>query len=604
MSQLAATNVSTQSSTSLFEQLLRSLCNDDRVFGEPAYLSIQRLLSFDGRLPLSHAWDSLLDYETYLITYLQDLPNLRIEETEHTSRHTKPLRIYYNGLGRLHVRSLDEPFPAYKEELGIYPIGYLNAPDALMLWAQKAASVGLREEELLRTQLDNFLATQEQNGALQEVIDAVYDAARHVEAVSFYVDDDFFSVVEGFTTLVDKESKSGLLSRIRQLPTMQWSPPQRVCVAGMYALFSSGKSVRFEEFNGKNMSARRLFARLNDLVRDYYTHGASLEREETSRLIDLATAVRTASEQSVGQAWLRYRLVNGLTFLKTERITLAEQDDANIVRIPENIVALFENYVGPFDNTLPYQHIFSALADSVIKDTLTALPCYVPNGPADSPLEELIQEIVTSAMLSVEADYGMSSSIRRPGALVADNERDIITTVLSLTPADFYCCITSRPGLQELLGDRIQRHIYAAVQGRMQFNRWHFIPGNFDRSKIPSNRHFFYPPLLPDLAEWSDHHHAGHTRAPVRYSIRCPGPDMNLQPLQIAAHSYRGFYDIRVVRMDGTPFTLKELHTVRRHCLWMGEVWKRISNACTSHKDALCIRGFAKGQGYEPHASR
>ena len=41
--------------------------------------------------------------------------------------------------------------------------------------------------------------------------------------------------------------------------------------------------------------------------------------------------------------------------------------------------------------------------------------------------------------------------------------------------------------------------IAASVQKRMMFNRWHFIPGNVERERVPRTRHWYYPPLVPLL---------------------------------------------------------------------------------------------------------
>jgi hypothetical protein len=212
-----------------------------------------------------------------------------------------------------------------------------------------------------------------------------------------------------------------------------------------------------------------------------------------------------------------------------------------------------------------------------------------------SPVEGWIQQIVAGAVEMTASDYGMSSSLRNvlPFAQASSDE-ELIAHVASLTTKDFFCCVTSRPGLAQLIGPSIEHDVYQAVAMRMQFNRWHFICGNFPRASIPAGRHWFYPPLLPDHAEWSDVWHGGHIKAGVRYSVRAPGPDMTLLPLVIGRHTYRGFYDVRTVRMAGTPFDLDDLLAVRQHCLWMGALWRRLATS------SVMIAGFQPGVGYEP----
>jgi len=476
-------------------------------------------------------------------------------------------------------------------------------PKAILARAEVAAAPGLAEEARLRTEVDVLLHAVARGGQLQSLIDLVDDAVRRVEAVCLYVDDELFSVVERFTSLIDKEGQRGLLSELREKPLGEWTPAQRLGVAGLRALFLSGRSVRFEEFNGKQMTARRLFARLRELAQSYVKHGAKLDLTTQSGLFALATAVGQAAQQSVGQEWLRYRWINGLTFLKTERLACTPKSSEVDHAIPESIANLYACWVGkPFDRNLGYRKVFTALADVAISARMAGIVEKSAKTPAKTPLEVLIQEIVTAAVFATGADYGMSSSLRDLRPLLTADYRSRLQSMLALKPRDFYCCIVSRPGLREEVGQRISEDVYRAVQARMQYNRWHFVAGNFPETDVPRSRHYFYPPAMPDLAEWSDHHHGGHTRAGVRYSIRSPGPDMGQPPLSIAGYPYRGFYDVRVVRMEGPPFALRHMLVTRHHCLWMGVLWHRIVAYCERQPGAAVISGFEKGEGYEPEA--
>jgi hypothetical protein len=171
--------------------------------------------------------------------------------------------------------------------------------------------------------------------------------------------------------------------------------------------------------------------------------------------------------------------------------------------------------------------------------------------------------------------------------------------VATLTPKDFFCCIVGSSHLARQFGSRLSGDVFRAVQARMQFNRWHFIPGNFPRSSVPDNRHYFYPPTMPDLAEWVDQFHAGHIRAAVRYSIRSPGPEILDVPLRISGHEFRGFYDVRVVRIEGAPFTIEDLRMVRAHSIWMGHIWRALVARCADSavRAQLEITGFENGCG-------
>jgi hypothetical protein len=82
---------------------------------------------------------------------------------------------------------------------------------------------------------------------------------------------------------------------------------------------------------------------------------------------------------------------------------------------------------------------------------------------------------------------------------------------------------------------------------------------------------------MPDIGEWCDMRHGGHTAASVRYTIRVPGPSLWLDPLRAYGNAFRGFFDIRLVRMLERPFTKRELRVAVRHCLLVDALWVELS---------------------------
>jgi hypothetical protein len=107
-------------------------------------------------------------------------------------------------------------------------------------------------------------------------------------------------------------------------------------------------------------------------------------------------------------------------------------------------------------------------------------------------------------------------------------------------------------------------------------------------------------PLLPGTRKSGDGnsnvHHAGHARANVKYSVRAPGPDMSMPPLRIAIQTYRGFYDVRVVRMEGSEFTTEEMLRTRHRTLWVGQlVAVLVAHAEARSGKRHVISGFRPG---------
>jgi len=580
-----------------FASLLEGLFTDPQRFGEPAHAFLRRLLTFDDRLPIEHGLESLADFDRHLLAGLAARPEVRLLPRP-VGAGDRGARVFANDLGRLHLRPQNDPLPD-PPGLALHCLGYVAVPREIYRAASLAAAADAAEERRLRAGIDALWGVEEELADTGRLLDRVDDAVRHVEAVYFYVEDELFCLMERHNTLVDSAKGCGLLTRLRDLAPAAWTPAQRLGVAALRSLFLSGRSVRFEELNGKELTARRLLARLRELAQAYACFGGEPAASRAG-LFDLARAVGAAAQRSIGQARLRYRYVNGLTFLKTERLTAGDPQPEP--PFPARLGELHRAWVGtPPDPD--GDRAIDELARAAVARTRSGEAPAGPRTPAATPVEKLIEELVTAAMLDADADYGMSSSLRDLRHLQVADYHERLAGIVALKPRDdFFCAIVSRPGLGERLGERLAQHVYHAVQARMEFNRWHFVPGNFPEAEVPRSRHYFYPPVLPDVAEWSDMRHNGHRRGGVRYSIRSPGPDMGEPPLLIAGHPYRGFYDIRAVRMAGPPFTVEEMLRVRRHRLWLGIVWRRIVAACEAAPGAIVVTGFATGEGHEPPA--
>jgi len=552
-----------------------------------AHAALTRVITFDGRLPVDHGAMQLADFDRHLYERLAALPQIRLHP-QPPNGEGELIEAFWNTLGRLHLRPAGARRP--HSELVTFPtLGWMLVPDDVFKSAFDDTVRDETQELRLRIRLDALLTNAARDGKLEEIVNAAADSIRHVEAVSFYIDDELFAAMERFQTMAEHKGARGIFSRLReQLSSPEsWSPAERLMVIALRALFLSGSSIRFEEFNGANLTARRLVERIHSLRDGYARQGIALEGD-VSNLFALAEAIGRAARTSPERGVLRYRSVSGWTFRKTEHVRKLAVQPRHLV-FCERLALFAETWSGKtFDGG---EESAARVADAVVA-AAESQPW-----PAEqvSPVEGWIQQIVAGAVEMTAADYGMSSSIRNPAPLaLASSDEELMAYVASLTTKDFFCCVTSRAGLAELIGPSIEHDIYQAVAMRMQFNRWHFIPGNFPRQTIPAGRHWFYPPTMPDHAEWSDVWHGGHVKAGVRYSLRAPGPDMTLLPLVIGRHTYRGFYDVRTVRMAGTPFNLDDLLIVRNHCLWMGALWRRLATS------RVVIHGFQPGVGYEP----
>ncbi len=585
----------TLSTRSDFEGILEGLWNDPRRFHRPAHEVLADLLSFGGRLPLGDGADALAELDRRLWEALASRPEI-VLSPEPPSRGTV-LEAFSNELGRVHLRPAGLPRPDYGPRAGPHTHGWIAVPPELYREARAAADAALAEEAALRTRCDALFASDPELADPDRVLDAVDDAVRHVEAVMLYLDDELLALIERHKTLIDSNGRPGLCSRLRGRNPCSWTSGERLAVVALRALFLSGRSIRFEEFNGKELTARRLLAKLSELARAYEPFGLELPAADAGPLA-LAASIGRAAQRAIGQPRLRYRYVNGLTFFKAERWTrVADTPD---LPLPARVLALHEAWLGRPPEGTP-EEVFDRLAEAAVYGRVE-LPDEAFSGrAATTPVELLMEEMVVAVLFAAGADYSMSSSLRDLRWLTVADRAARLEGIVDLEPRPhFFCAVASRPGLAAELGERLAPHVYHAVQARMEFNRWHFIPGNFPESEVPRTRHYYYPPVMPDLAEWSDQRHSGHKRGGVRYSIRTPGPDMGEPPLTLAGQAYRGFYDLRAVRMEGSPFNVAEMLAVRRLRVWLGLLWRRIFERSEAEPGSVVIRGFVTGRGYEP----
>lgn len=590
----AHTSTSNHGSSSLYGFDLIEYVRDHSNKEGSAYDAAVFALTHGGACPQEQAEQSLGLFDLAALHQLGKHASLPIQGRD---EGTPQLALFINTLGRLHIRPAGQDKPVYSEGDRWHEIGYVRLDSDLHAAIENSHRKLLEEEAAATKVLRDALANVEKEGSVEAVLEQVMDHIQHVESVCFYVGDRFFALIDRYVNLIDDKRSPGHLSSLRGKPLSDWAADDVVIVAALHALFQSGRSVRFEEFNGILLTAARVIDRLKELARGYEAAGCIADIENAKDIFHLAQLIRAQTLQSQGKPWLRYRFIYGLTFQKTERILPSAHSSEDVDSSLREFVADYRDLVTKrvTPNMTEYL-LFSQLASACLSRDLAGLPCTRSSGAAKGWVEYLMERIVASAVKATQSDYGMSSSLRDLSQLVVYEEGALSEAIHKFTPSDFYTCVVTA-GLLSRLGDEEANLIATSVQKRMMFNRWHFIPGNLERELVQAKRHWYYPPLIPDIAIHSDMHRAAHNRARVKYSIRAPGPDMSRPPLQIAGHNYRGFYDIRIVRMEGEPYTVEDMVRARRRTLWLEPIFHVLSSYLSStHAADFKIQGFEPGR--------
>jgi hypothetical protein len=418
------------------------------------------------------------------------------------------------------------------------------------------------------------------------------DRVERVETVYIFIGRDVFSKSDAGSNTLTRER---LLLQLQELPLVQWRASDRLFAVAAHCLFHSGRSVRFEEFNGKQLSATALRQFLHER---YISYCRALGHDPTDphrlSLLELSTLVRDLMPQVDRSRSMRYRRINGLTFVKNEYLTDFELP-RDFTELPPLLVR-------------QALHLGISVTGDVAADmratTRAAAERDAARGKRDDAgaIGELISAIVLSAIDMTDSDYGMSSSVRDLARL-RGIQRGQPDGVLELKKADFFCCCLPHPVRMDAITTEEEKvNTLWRVAQRMMYNRWHFVPGEFSRAEIPLDRHYFFPPQVPDIAEHSEHHHGGHVSARVRYSIRAPGAQVWRDPFHVFGHGFRGCYDMRLVRMEGPAFTLAEVRTAVMHCSLVEEMWRTLATGVEHGAfRSRPIGGFDRAW-YESHA--
>ncbi len=591
---------------SLYGQGFLEFMTEVRRHPAPAWQTAIDVMTHGNRFPTDMASLALGRIDQAAFEVLRVNPQLTVQpatldaaDATHVTTHAAApcLDMAVNSMGRLHLRPSSEPrVDSHAEDHWVSVGSVLLTDEITRSIEQRHAQLQAGETRALE-RIRMALQRREESGELQAILEQVIDHVEHVESVCFYSEDRFFALIDRFTNLIDTKAGKGYLPRIRGLALSAWSDQQQLIVGALHALFISGRAVCFEEFNGCTLTAGRLLDRLAGLHATYLQAGCESSVAIDADIFDLAEDVRRMAASFTGRGPLRYRWIYALTFQKQERLLPnAQSTEDTTAHITEFADLYGELMSGRPDPVLPQSLLFTQLASACLARDLQGQPYAQPGSAATTWVEHLIERIVASSVRATGSDYGMSSSLRDLGRLMLHDAQPLANEILTLTPADFYTCFVASDFASRL--DPVSANaIASSVQKRMMFNRWHFIPGNLGRTLVPKSRHWYYPPLVPDIAVHSDVHRAAHSRARVKSSIRAPGPDMSRPPLRIASLNYRGFYDIRVVRMEEPPYTAEDMLRARRRTLWLEAVYGVIvSYLEDSPGNHLRIEGFGAGR--------
>jgi hypothetical protein len=478
-------------------------------------------------------------------------------------------RLFLTRTGRLAVRLDGAPAPADAHLLTGLDWAGEEAADVKARWSAENRELR-RELEALHAEL-----AEEPVESVHARIDRIEYAVVHMAPLLIYVGERAYSNLGKFSNLPGKSLKVGharsVLMGLRAQPVREWTPEDACLVACLDVLMSSGAPVRAEEFNGAQLTPRRLASFLVDLLAEYDAPADAGARSDLRSLTAFAAACSDRRRQMIADGRLPYRVINGLSLHKRERWMAAP---ATLGAVPELVRAHVSELLG-----------ISVSADMRIADLApwwAELAGRLAQAPAPesfgSAFEATLHGLLTAIAEAFEADVAMSRGAQRFDPLRADARDD--ADPLALATGDFYCCVTPTKSFVERFGeDRAGlTRTLSAYSARMRFNTWHYLPhtlGIVERE--PGRDDWFFAPTMPDVTEWSDQHHTGHVAFGVRYAIRIPFG------ISYDGRQLTGLYDLRLMRAGRQAYTIDDL----RRAIAATTLLRQLYQAMSAHEPVI-----------------
>jgi hypothetical protein len=400
----------------------------------------------------------------------------------------------------------------------------------------------------------------------------------HVGPIRLYVGNACYTNLGKRGNLVGKsvarDSDRCRMKVLAETPLTGWSATDACFVVCMSALIGSGTPSRTEEFSGTQMLPGRLRRFLEGRVRAYAGEvPVPLAGESPiGTLFELSELVKKLRAEKLASGAAVYRTVQAMTLNKKEHffaspVTGADLPEAFVDTLAEFVPASVDHARGA--ESAGFEVDWSGVFDG---DRPPSEPAF------GSRFGEVLHRLVEAATEATGSDVGMSRGPRdipRLSALLAEGSHE----PGHWGTGEYYCCVVPAAAFRARMSEAgaaadVQK-VVRAVAARMRWNCWHFMPHGADLVDAPSfaERDWFFAPSMPDMTEWTSHHHQGHVANGVRHAIRVPFG------ITLAGEFRPGVHDLRLMRTEGAVYEVADL----RAAVAMGEI----------------LRGF-----YQRHADR
>jgi acyl-CoA synthetase (AMP-forming)/AMP-acid ligase II len=536
--------------------------------------AMQELLTLGGRMSIKFGIQSLTAAQRAMLEVAGDVP---LSDTVGHASGASPWFLGVWNYGRVWLAPRQPTDPECRV------LGAIDLPIALRAAVANRALDIQTLWSRCDSRMHDFFSNLDAD-AEKRVLHEVHEMVDHTDPVLLYIGDETITNFGKFNNLQERNADLPHCFHRRALhtPSRQWSTAERIYVYCFHILHRAG--CRGEEFNGRQLNPALLDEYLDQRLERYAELAPQLFGGRAATLEEKADLLARCKKECESDM-LTWRWINGLNFYKEERLSPRGQMSPDAGRLPPAL----RMYLAEICDADPARHgSFASLFAECVANMARA--GFTAGEDGMHPLERLLRAIVESAIEATGSDVGMTRGSRHIDRLQKAFAEQRHDEICAWPAADYYCAVFPGKALLEHLRhapDMLVKILYAC-SGRMQFNHWHYMPGHCPRESVPADRHFYVPPRMPDIAVWTDQHHAGHVLAEVRYSIRSPAP------LVFNGREFPGMIDLRLFRRSGTPYGEEELRQMMLHTECLRALMQAVSDHVAGGAGAVSIDAFDK----------
>ncbi|OAD21259.1 hypothetical protein THIOM_002979 [Candidatus Thiomargarita nelsonii] len=576
------TTIASGKKTTGMVKLLHSLNNKLQHMETQVRDKIDCVLTIDGHVSYEDGLGTLTSFQSVLYRLLVEEEN---NQAIFSSDYIDDVQRYQNFLfgikayGRIILETLSDPIENRKDEWGKNDVlfGYIGIPrmiyDKSLYKTEQIVKQQRERQEFACAYLRDMTSQK-----LNEIIEYIEHIHRCMAPVTYYVDEFTYS---NFYNVGKNSGKYDYclmetLARLKKTDFQSWIKQEVELIFSLYFLLQSGPQIRGEEFNNQQINPV-ILERFFDKKWAYYLkkqHNLDSktlnDKYQTSRLPEKAEFIKFIRAQ-LEKEYRFYRSINGINLKKRELMFLKSELALGLDYFPKDIGKyLVKQYGIKVQSFSDVYDLFRHIVDISLDEKWHEKKGFEI---WNNPLEELIHVIISSSIKCTNSDFGMTRNLRRLSHMIWAHKSNAIEEACSWPQTDYFCYVIPDEKICMSIEKDKLLSILRAISARMQFNSWHYLPGNFTISEVPSKRDYYFPPKMADIAEWSDQHHPGHIYTSVRYSIRSPAQ------VTIDGKDYFAFFDLRLMRTPGKPpYTMREFRVALAYTRYLQMLYQAIVN--------------------------